>query len=286
MLVNILFLYEVSNKYSYEYFEKLTNSWNDYLSKDDLVSKYDARCVVRRSTLRQFRKNYKKPINESIAILFIDESSWQQDMFFELGLFAGLDVPKIIAASSGAEKKLKKKSDDIIICDSPDILLENGLFISRLHTLIAETRRQLSYISSYFAKVWFPLDTKNITVIVGPEFEPPIDGNLTSHNYDFLDTVGDKDAILEVFGLLSRRYPEAIIEIVCSSNSRINLKQNIVIIGGPGGPDYVRPDGTTIDATGNIVCRRISERIKSRISYTSDCEAMILDNKKYEARYD
>lgn len=141
-----------------------------------------------------------------------------------------------------------------------------------------------------FYELWFPKSTQHLTIIASPSYDDLEDAKVTSPNYALLDNLGDRDSIYNIGKLLSRRYPKAIIDLKCSdslSNGSLDLNDNLIIIGGPGG-DYNNLIENELE--GNEVCRLLSrDYVKSRISYSDDCENMILNGKstfhsKYDAR--
>lgn len=144
-------------------------------------------------------------------------------------------------------------------------------------------------IKSMFYKLWFSKKTQSIVIVVSPEEDKPQDANIYSRNYGFMDNVGDKDAILEIVKLLSKKYPKAELDIRSADTyepSYKNLRKNIVVIGGPGGSEYEMLDGTLVDDCGNKICREFGKKINSKVSYSNDCETMIVDDNKYKAQYE
>lgn len=99
-----------------------------------------------------------------------------------------------------------------------------------------------------------------------------------SPNYVYLDRLGDKDAMLEVMILLSRLYPSAKIRKFTSNNfPSESLDENLVIVGGPG----------TDKEPSNNICKLITGKINTHVSYSDDFEEMIIKGKtKLSAEYD
>ena len=83
-------------------------------------------------------------------------------------------------------------------------------------------------IESNFFKIWFPKNSKQISIVPGKEPYPNSDADVTSCNYALLDYVGDKDAVYETAKLLSRRYPKADI-LLEPSDKKANCKTSIAI---------------------------------------------------------
>jgi len=116
-------------------------------------------------------------------------------------------------------------------------------------------------------ELWFPRDTPTIWVVCpqchdAGEFAEP-----ASPDYTYLDNLGDTDALLEIMVFLSRYYPKASIEKFSSDDlPKGHTKDNIVVIGGPGSSDDIS----------NRVCLEMMSSMKSRVSYTEDCERMVI----------
>jgi hypothetical protein len=159
--------------------------------------------------------------------------------------------------------------------------------INDMNRAIHKIHSNYSYTNSNFYDFWFPADTAEIYIVASPADEKVQDAHLASRNYAFMDNLGDRDAILEIVKLLSRFYPNAHISIMETEKFPSgSLRNNIVVIGGPGGSEYVSFDGTVIDDEGNKICKMFTQKIKSHISYTKDCEFMNVDGTTYSAEYD
>lgn len=156
-----------------------------------------------------------------------------------------------------------------------------------LRNMLQKVKASYSYRDRVFYDVWFPANVSEISVVVSPETKKPQDADLRSHNYGFMDNVGDKDSILEMVKLLSKYYPNASISIM-ETNDFLStlLTGNIVVIGGPGGDEYVMADGSVVNDEGNKYCKLFSEKVHSHVTYTNDCETMVVNDYRYEASYD
>lgn len=152
---------------------------------------------------------------------------------------------------------------------------------------IEKTYNDYMFRERLFFELWFPASTKEITIVASPADEKLNDANMESRNYALMDNIGDRDAVLEIIQLLSKHYPYAHISLMETSKFLPSMIcNNLVIIGGPGGNEYVTFDGHTVNDEGNKICRWFSERFKTKISYTNDCETMVVENKRYTATYD
>lgn len=159
--------------------------------------------------------------------------------------------------------------------------------INDMNKAMQEIYSSYSYRDNNFFDFWFPADTAEIYVVASPADEKVQDAQLASRNYAFMDNLGDRDAILEIVKLLSKYYPKAHISIMETDRfPSDSLRNNIVVIGGPGGTEYVSFDGKVIDDEGNKICKMFTQKFKSHVSYTNDCEFMNVDGTTYSAGYD
>ena len=154
-------------------------------------------------------------------------------------------------------------------------------------------------IESNFFKIWFPKNSKQISIVPGKEPYPNSDADVTSCNYALLDYVGDKDAVYETAKLLSRRYPKA--DILLEPSDKKSQLQNfdchMVVIGGPGGDKYINPNGMQETTNGNDITKMLmfneshiikqSAISRSIVRYTPDCEHLLLGSTHdFTANYD
>jgi hypothetical protein len=116
--------------------------------------------------------------------------------------------------------------------------------------------------------LWFSRDTSTIWVVCPQIRDPGEYANRSHADYTYLDNLGDTDALLEVMVFLSRHYPKASIEKFSSVDlPRDHTRNNLVVIGGPGCADDIS----------NHVCQDMMTAINSRVSYTADCERMLIN---------
>lgn len=116
-------------------------------------------------------------------------------------------------------------------------------------------------------RFWFPRETAAVWVVCPQIHDPGEYADRASPDYTYLDNLGDTDALLEVMVFLSQYYPGATIERFSAQDlPRGHTSGNLVVIGGPG---------TTVDI-GNSVCAEMMTEIDSHVSYSDDCEQMIV----------
>ncbi len=88
-----------------------------------------------------------------------------------------------------------------------------------------------------------------------------------------LESLGDKDSLLEVMTFLNRNYRNVNIPMYAADNFQNQFESNLVVIGGPGdeGGDE------------NNVCKIMMEKMKSKVSYSDDCEKLLYKEQVYKA---
>lgn len=148
--------------------------------------------------------------NSHLAIVDITEN--KPNIFYEYGLLYGLNIPVILIK---AEKSLKKFPLPSDIKNQLVLVYKNfdELIATCMGNLADEFRRLLHFDSLaniYLNKIWFPSDVGSIHVITSTEAEKRDKFALpTSDNYMLLESLGDKDSLLEVMAFLNRNYRRA-----------------------------------------------------------------------------
>lgn len=231
---------------------------------------------------QNFAKYSVEQINNKLQdcdIAIIDISQLSPKSIYEIGFLSGIKTPNLIIAPDNIKlDNLNIIKDGIFIFKSIRDLINKVEFKNQLTRLIEEQVQNYSLIKRYFYDVWFPKSTNNILLVVSTEPVKPKDANLESPNYSLLDNVGDKDAVIEIVKLLSKHYPTANITISPSDTfDSQNLRNNLVVIGGPGGG---KP------GEGNVVCRKFMRKIPTKIHYDEDCEKMLYGNEVFQASFD
>lgn len=138
---------------------------------------------------------------------------------------------------------------------------------SPLHREVLQAISQVRVMEELVYALWFPRDTNTIWVVCPQDHDPGEFANRSSPDYTYLDNLGDTDALLEIMVFLSRYYPKASIQEFSSADlPRDHTENNLVVIGGPGSSDDIS----------NYVCQEMMISTNSRISYTADCETMLV----------
>ena len=135
-------------------------------------------------------------------------------------------------------------------------------------------------------KIWFPKTTQDIPIVAPPSYDDLKDADKQSPNYSLLDQLGDRDTVFTMGKLLSRKYPKANLHLMSSEDTKNqSFSRNSVVIGGPGGKYFDASTKRIEYFQGNELCRIFSDKIRSMISYSEDCEALITHGKKFDAEY-
>lgn len=212
--------------------------------------------------------------NSHFAIVDITEN--KANIFYEYGLLYGLNIPVLLIKAKKSLKKFPLPGDikNRLVIDYADF---DELIRKCLENVADQFRKLLRHDSLsniYISKIWFPKDIPNIHIITSsepkkrPEFSSP-----DSANYMFLENLGDKDSLLEIVTFLNRSYRNVNISMFAADNYSNNLENNLVLIGGPG-----EEKGDS-----NHICKIMMEKMKLKISYSSDCEKLIFRKTHFKA---
>ena len=106
----------------------------------------------------------------------------------------------------------------------------------------------------YLSKIWFPNDVGTIHIITSTEGEKREQfSSPTSDNYMLLESLGDKDSLLEVTAFLNRNYRNTNWTMYAADGYANNMEGNFVVIGGPG--DEEGDGSKDQDIYGNNGCK-------------------------------
>lgn len=226
---------------------------------------------------RILRDEIHRKIRASDAAV-VDISDNNPNVLYELGYMDALGkYPPILLKSNKKKEKYKVPTD-----------INSKIYIPYDHIGDAEFKladaieRQVTDIlnappgRNEIRSLWFGKEASVIHVIASKSQVETEFSHTESPNYDRFHKMGDKTAVWETLVLLARLYPNADIKAHVANEFRMDsemIRDNLVVIGGPGFGD-----------DGNIVCRSISQRIKSAVSYT-DYETMRARGSDLRASY-
>jgi hypothetical protein len=212
--------------------------------------------------------------NSHLAIVDITEN--KPNIFYEYGLLYGLNIPILPIKAESSLKKFPLPSDI-----KNQLVIPYGNFNELIKTCVErladELRRLLHYDSLaniYLNKIWFSNDVNNIHVITSTEAEKREKFSLpTSDNYMLLESLGDKDSLLEVIAFLNRHYRSPNVSMYAADDYTNNMEGNFVVIGGPGDDE----------GDGNRICKIFMDKMNVKVSYSEDCENLLYDKKSFNA---
>ena len=201
----------------------------------------------------------------TVAVLDVSESD--ENLALYAGRLQGARVPVILVGdmeSGPVARRLNWGISDLILYRSVHELFQSeSAFETELFRAVPEARIQEELVFRF----WFPRGTRTIWIVCPQDHYPSEYADHSSPDYTYLDNLGDQDALLELMVFLSRHYPNATIEHFSSGNlPRGHTSSNLVVVGGPG----------SISDIGNSVCAQMMKAIDSRVSYSDDCEQMVV----------
>lgn len=205
-------------------------------------------------------------LRELFAYAIFDVTDWDEDLAFLMGGMQGARIPYIKICKSGSDTRTQQNlsaSDIIPYHEITDLFRPDSLLQGRILQAISPARvlEQLVY------ELWFPRDTTTIWVVCPQCKDPGEFAKPSNPDYTYLDNLGDTDALLEIMVFLARYYPKASIEKISADHLPTgHTKSNLVVIGGPGSCDDI----------GNRVCLDMMASMRSRVSYSEDCESMLV----------
>jgi hypothetical protein len=198
----------------------------------------------------------------------VDITENKSNIFFEYGLLYGLDIPVLLIKAKESMTSFPIPADlkDRLpqVYEGLDKMVETCT--NELSNYFKKLIHNDSLYNIYLNKIWFPNDVGTIHVITSTEFEKREQfSSPEADNWMLLESLGDKDSLLFVYGFLNRNYRNINIPLYAADNFAGSLEDNLVVIGGPGDEDGDR----------NNICRIFTEKMNGKVSYSDDCEKMI-----------
>jgi hypothetical protein len=206
----------------------------------------------------------------------VDITENKPNIFFEYGLLYGLNIPVLIIKSKDSMGSFPIPADlkDRLpqVYEGLDKMVETCT--NELAIYFKKLIHNDSLYNIYLNKIWFPNDVGTIHVITSTEFEKREQfSSPEADNWMLLESLGDKDSLLSVYGFLNRNYRNINVPLYAADAFSGSLEENLVVIGGPGDED----------GDGNSICRILTEKMEVKIGYSEDCEKMIYNGVEYTA---
>ena len=209
----------------------------------------------------------QEDLQDSFAFAILDATDYDEDLGFLAGLMQGARIPYVFVCRGKPDTVKQRMGLNVSSVISYESTTDLFRLDSPLHREVSQAISQARVIEEFVYELWFPRDTSTIWVVCPQIHEPGEFAERSSPDYTYLDNLGDTDALLEIMVFLSRYYPKAIIEKFSPGDlPRGHTNNNLVVIGGPGSPGEIS----------NRVCQEMMTSMASRVSYTSDCESMLL----------
>lgn len=206
-------------------------------------------------------------LKESVAFAILDVTDYDEGLAVLAGLMQGAQIPYVGVCRGESETVVTRQylnNEDVIPYREIADLFRTD---SPLHRRVSQAISQARILEQLVYELWFPRDTATIWVVCPQDHNPGEFADRASPDYTYLDNLGDTDALLEIMVFLSRYYPKAFIEKFSSDDLPTgHTKNNIVVIGGPGSCEDIS----------NRVCQEMMSSMNARVSYTEDCERMVV----------
>lgn len=233
-------------------------------SGDVSVTPYFAAQDFGRELPAQLRRQLRESdflIADLSAFDVADRAVVNENVLFELGFAMALELPVLLVRNKKS-KFIPADVRDILAAsygaptEIPD-LLEASLAQILAHAMTAGVARA-THADARVTQTWFESNVPAIHVICTPEPERSRFASQSEPNYLFVDSLEDRDALLEVSTFLARQYPKA--DLIRHSAEAVPpdvLTGNLVVLGGPG---IARGEG-------NKITRDLMQALKSQVRY-------------------
>ena len=235
------------------------------LNEDYPCIEVELRCVASADTAKVTE------LVPTCAAVVLDARRCDERLAVFVGRLQGAGVPCTIACHQDVASVVGHLG-----CNGPDLVAyasleelvqEKGLLERELLRTITHGRIHEEAIYRF----WFPRETSTIWVVCPQIHSPGEFADRSSPDYTYLDNLGDTDALLAVMVFLSQYYPNATIERFSAADFPDgHTSGNLVVIGGPGSPGEIS----------NGICRMMMSEVNSHVSYSPDCEQMIVSGCK------
>lgn len=221
---------------------------------------------------------HKKIKSSDMAVVDISDNN--PNVLYELGYMDALGKYSPILLKSNKEKEKYKVPSDI----NSKIYISYDRIDDAESELTDAIERQVIEIlnappgRNEIRSLWYGREARAIRVIAPKSQVETEFSDSMSPNYDRFHKMGDKTAVWETLVLLAKLYPDANVTVHVANDFDMDsemIRDNLVAIGGPGFGDE-----------GNRVCRMISQRMNSVVSYKEDYETMLAGDSRLTALSD
>lgn len=217
-------------------------------------------------------KQIKEKINQAHLGIF-DFTSIRPNVIFEYGYAVSRGIPTIICKSNSCLENIPSDIRDIVPAKYESLNSLRDVLKDETKRQIIKLLQNTSLHSKYFFDMWLPSSTNDMCIVGSNEIEKTNYASPDSDNHIFLDNFGDKDAILDCVTFMHKYYPQAKINFLPADDKNIDLESNLILIGGPGD-----------EKEGNFITKEIMKEVGFKISYSTECESMVVDEISFNAQ--
>lgn len=232
--------------------------------------------------------SYGTPLNDGLTahltmadIVVVDVTELNPNVYYELGFVTALKKPRILIRSrSAATDGLPSDIAGTLLLHYDSVNSVIGRLADRIRDCALEALRVEARNLERCRTVWGNLDkTGKPVVVLGPRSSSKTDFmDISSVNYMFLDSFGDKDSIFELSLLMTRLFPRApVVRYVSDDFPRDAYDHNLLVIGGPGIPG----------SQGNRLVNTLHRRLGIDVGYSADATSIVLpDGTEHAASFE
>lgn len=216
-----------------------------------------------------------------IAVVDVSDTNW--NVGYEMGLAHGAHRQTILIRQKDSKSELSSDVQGLLAMQYTHISDIRGQLGKSIKDALMEILLKQDRFSPSMRRLWnLGEETPTAIYVVGPDtrrrenlpdtFFP----NKLHPDYSRMEFIGDKDAVVEAMQQLARLYSSALTDVYPSSwLSSERYRDPLVVIGGPLGDE----------GGGNSLTKDISTHWHLPISYTNDCEALLVNGQEYRTQY-
>lgn len=205
---------------------------------------------------------------DNCHLAVVDVSNFDPDVMYALGLLNAKQVPTLLIEARTPSTP-NVSSPPAVVTDDPTLLHYTSYddfhadFLRSLTTTVRRIAREPFVPFGDLASCWLSNSPGDIHIVTPLEDDKSVFANLDAPDYIYIDNLGDRDTLLEVYGFLRRYYPSSQVSTYSSDDfPRKLLERDLVVIGGPGVPDE--------GIAGNSVCRIMMKEAGCTLTYSTD----------------
>lgn len=271
VVVGSYFVGDISeNDFYYKSIRQAVESSSDILKSEGIDVEID---LIMQDTIshRLTSRNVAAALDaSSLLILDLSEGAVQPALY-QIGYCDAAGIPHLILQRRESRQDSTQIDffDNAIVYEDEAELSETlGGHLAVKVKEVLEGQRISPYDREY---VWFPKRTEAVHVVASRSTDNLYSADPNHRNHVYLEQFSDKDSVLELMVFLSRNYDARIHKYTSEEfPEKQLLRDNLVVVGGPGIDDVL---------PGNPICRELTSKIRSRVSYAKDGESLTLQTR-------